>query len=326
MGLTKSWRKGDRRVLVHGTPYFGKLFAETMGGDGWSFRYYPDTGAANLARMFLDLGKCDIVYQICGRVTLGKFLGTAKYLGKKRMVVHWIGSDVLEARPAAENGTADPWLIQHASHWAETPWLMREVEALGPECEVMPLPGARLPETHTPLPEKFSVLIYVPGTYFATFYGSEPMRVSDFYGLESMLEVARQLPDIDFQLVGVEPGEMPGLPKNIWVHGRVPDLTEFYQRTTVLWRPVQHDGLSFMVLEALAHGRHVIWIYQFPGCIRASSVSEARDEIAKLKELHQDGALQLNRAGLQVIAENYRPLILRNRILRRLETMLERQA
>jgi hypothetical protein len=323
MAWDKPWGKGNRRVLVHGTPFFGKLFTETMGGEGWSFRYHPDDGALNLAKMLLDLRACDIVYQICGRVTLGKFLQATKYLGKKRVVVHWIGSDVLEAHPTVQAGKADPWLTRAALHWAETPWVAREVEALGVSCEMMALPGARLPAAVSPLPARFSVLVYIPGAYMCTYYGAEPMNVSTFYGLELILEVARELSHIDFHLVGLTPDQLEDAPGNLHVHGRVRDMTELYHQATVLWRPVRHDGLSFMVLEALAHGRHVLWSYDFPGCTKVASAAAASGQIVRLYEAHQQGQLTANGLGARIVAKDYAPHHLKRKIHQRLEELLK---
>ena len=42
-----------------------------MTGDGWEFRFYPDSGFQNLAAMALELQACDMAYQIGGRVTVG---------------------------------------------------------------------------------------------------------------------------------------------------------------------------------------------------------------------------------------------------------------
>jgi glycosyltransferase involved in cell wall biosynthesis len=319
MNTNQPWGKGNRRVLVHGTPFFGRLFAECMGGEGWSFRYHADSGAKNLAGMLMDLQACDIVYQICGRATMGKFLRAAKLLRKRRLVVHWIGSDVLEAQHA---GGSEPWLARQAVHWAETPWVADEVRALGMSCETMALPGARLAIAPTPLAPEFSVLIYIPGTQLCTYYG-DAQRVSDFYGLGTMLEVARGLPQIRFDMVGVDAGSIGDKSANIRVHGRVPDMTRFYEQATVLWRPVAHDGLSFMVLEALAHGRHVIWSYGFPGCRQATTAGEARQHILELHGLHEKGELQANVEGVGVIDESYRAERLKTQIIRRLEELME---
>src|ERR1700676_1242247 len=55
MPLHKPHRRRNRRVLVHGLVYFSRMFAEMMNGDGWEFRFYPDSGLRNLAAMALEL-------------------------------------------------------------------------------------------------------------------------------------------------------------------------------------------------------------------------------------------------------------------------------
>jgi len=79
-----------------------------------------------------------------------------------------------------------------------------------------------------------------------------------------------------------------------------------------------------MVLEALGHGRHVLWSYPFPGCLQTTSVAEARDEIFRLYTLHQQKQLQINWAGPLAITEGgYRPQHLKQDILRRLQHIQE---
>jgi hypothetical protein len=83
------------------------------------------------------------------------------------------------------------------------------------------------------------------------------------------------------------------------------------------------DGLRLMVLEALAHGRHVLWTHKFPGCNTFSTAEDARERIRRLQILHQDGSLGINAAGVKAIAEQYRPELLKPMILDRLQTILE---
>jgi hypothetical protein len=302
----------NRTVLVHGLPYFGKLFVELMNGEGWDFRFYPDSGIGNLTGMLMSLVTCDVAYQIGGRVTLGKFLRVAKLLGKNKIVIHWVGTDTTDERHAVASGEVDEWVRLRLTHWAETPWLRHEVNQLGASCDVVPLPGACLPERPSPLPKDFSVLVYVPDT-----------SLGALYGLDSILRVAQQLPQIQFEMVGLAKGSINEPPSNLRIHGHARNLNEFYERSTVVWRPVKHDGLSFMVLESLARGRHVIWSYAFPGCIHAESNEAARDQIVGLHQMHLDGGLHLNEAGLQVVGENYLPHNLKKQILMRLEDLLE---
>src|SRR5271168_2107431 len=304
--------KRNRKVLVHGLPYFGRLFVSSMSGEGWDFRFYPDSGIGNLTGMLLSLVTCGVAYQIGGRVTLGKFLRAAKILRKRKVVIHWVGTDTLDERAAVEAGKADPWVRQNLAHWAETAWLGREVNELGAACEIVPLPGVRLAERPSRLPRDFSVLVYMPDTNFGALYG-----------LDGILRVARELPHIPFEMVGLAKGSISDPPGNLRVHGHIQNVDEFYERSTVVWRPVKHDGLSFMVLESLAHGRYVIWSYAFPGCLHATTDEEARNKIARLYELHLEGRLQLNHEGLRAIRENYQPQELRENIRTRLEKFLD---
>jgi hypothetical protein len=301
------------RVLVHGLVYFGRIFAEFMNGPGWEFRYYPDSGLGNLLQMVQELRRCDIIYQIGGRVSSGKFLQAASLLGKKNIVMHWVGSDTLDEQEEVANGNTNPWVLGNLHHWAESDWLVKEVGALGVPCELVPLPPALAPELPSALPGKFSVLMYMP-----------TIERGSLYGLDRMLEVARELPHVAFVLVGLLDGPIPNPPPNLEIHGRVPNLREFYRRASVVWRPVRHDGVSWMVLESLAHGRHVLWTYPFPGCIAVSNAMEAREHIARLYQMHLQGNLRINEEGVRFMTSGpHNSQLLKKQIHGRLKSILQ---
>lgn len=300
-----------RRVLVHGLPYFGSIFAQLMSGDGWEFRFYPDRGIANFAALARELSRCDIAYQIGGRVTIGKFLWTAKRLNKRKIVMHWAGSDVLDERGLVALGKRDPWVAHGIRHWAESDWMVSEVQDLGMACECVPLPSSLIPERASPLAQNFSVLVHVPS-----------VSLSYLYGLDRILQVAWNLPQIEFELVGLKSGKITNAPHNLRIHGRIQNLADFYRRACVVWRPVRHDGLSFMVREALGHGRHVLYTYPLPGCVQVSGPEDAQREILRLFELHQRGELGINEVGQRVVAEHYASGSLKQEILRLLEALL----
>ena len=312
--LDEGWEDvKKRRILVHGLVYFGQMFAELMDGDGWEFRYYPDHGAMNLAQMVRELAECDLVYQIGGRVSLGPFLRAAHVLRKSRIVMHWVGSDTFEQQQELADGKSHAWVMSGIHHWAESTWMVREVETLGLGCELIPLPSARVPDGPSPLPTEFSVLVYMP-----------VVDRGQLYGLDRILSAARALPHIPFVLVGLYDGTIEDAPPNLEIHGRVPDLGEFYRRATVVWRPVRHDGLSFMVMEAMGHGRHVLWTYPFRGCIRVETAEDAIHEIERLHAEHMVGRLTINQEAVEAIAEGgYLPRVLRSEIRARLEQLIE---
>jgi hypothetical protein len=308
----KSAALETRRVLVHGLAYFGDVLAEFMSGGRWEFVYYPDSGMRNLVSMCNALRRCDLVYQIGGRLTTGKFLRMARLLGKKRIVMHWIGSDALEARAAASSRKAEPWILNSIHHWADSPWIFDEVTEMGLKCEYVPLPSTQIPGNLAPLPKEFTVLVYVPS-----------VQSAELYGLDKILEAARALPSVRFNLVGLRDGRLNSLPRNIQLHERIPDLTEYYKAATVVWRPTRHDGLSWMVCEALGHGRHVLWSYPFPGCTQVQSTAHAVEEIGRLLHKHRENVLRVNWEGARFISSSeFAPANFKRNILSKLHQLL----
>jgi hypothetical protein len=300
------------RVLVHGLVYFGPIFAKFMSVEGWDFRYYPDRGLMNLSAMLREAAACDVIYQLGGRVTQGKFLRVAHALGKKRVVMHWLGSDTLDEQRHVQSGNTDSWVLNRLHHWAESDWMVREVRSLGVPCDLVPFPSALVPNAPSPLPETFRVLVYVP-----------TLERADLYGLDRILCVARDLPEVSFELVGLTDGPISNIPPNIRIHGRLANIAAFYRSCSVMWRPVRHDGVSWMVLESLGHGRHVLWTYPFPGCIQVRETEDAREHILKLKSLHSQGLLQINHEGVRFASRCcYRPETLRADIHSRLVEIL----
>jgi hypothetical protein len=147
-------------------------------------------------------------------------------------------------------------------------------------------------------------------------------RKAELYGLDQILEVAARLPDVEFNLVGILEWPVPACPPNVKVYGRI-GLQPFYERSCVLYRPVRHDGgISFMVLEALAHGRHVVYTRPFPASTLVHDVEEACQELRRLQDLHAAGRLGLNYRGIEVIAGDYSSETVRANLLSRWERVI----
>jgi hypothetical protein len=101
-------------------------------------------------------------------------------------------------------------------------------------------------------------------------------------------------------------------------------LTPFLERATVIWRPVRHDGgISIMVLEALAHGRHVLYSNPFAACTHVTSAAAARAEIEKLFALHKARRLQRNDPGMEVVARSYTSEKVRSELRKRWEEIIK---
>jgi hypothetical protein len=280
--------------------------------EGWDVQYhYPDSPSA-IGAIIRDLRQCDLIYRWGGRITLGKLLWVARSLGKKKLVMLWAGSDILFAKEQHAAGKMDPW-IRGMVHWAVSPWVAEEVRSIGLSCEYVKASFVAPVERPAPLPKAFSVLAYVP---------SLEKKKRELYGCGALLEVAHALPSMKFTIVGVKEGRIPNAPSNVRVVGWVNDLTPYLNQTTVVWRPVRHDGLSIMVLEALARGRHVLYSYEFAGCIQASGAAVAQKELERLMALHRAGALGLNQEGIEAVARDFTPEKARAELQRRWEQII----
>jgi len=303
---------GSYRVVVHGLPHFCKKLSGILNCEGWNVRYHSRENAMALAGLANDLRRCDLAYTWGGRIDPGKFLWAARCLGTKNLVMLWSGSDVTYAHKDLAAGKLNSWIADKV-HWAVSPWLAEEVRALGLQCEYVQASFVEPISDPQPLPEKFSVLTYLPSPDKA-----------DLYGWDQISEVARSCRSVEFQVVGLQEGQLTGIPPNVRVHGWAGDLAPFLERSSVLWRPVRHDGLSFMVLEALARGRHILYSYPFPGCVQVTSAAAARLEIERLLDRHDSKTLGLNQAGMEVISRDFNPAKVRADILGRWERIISK--
>jgi len=289
-------------------PHFCRKLCSLVNGGDWDVPYRSPFHPVGWAQRFADLARCDLAYSWTGNINPGLFLRAAHALGKEKVIVLWSGSDVLFAAQELKAGRKDPW-VSSRIHWAVSPWLAEEVRALGVACEYVQTSFVA-PVTPSPLPEDFSVLTYAPS-----------LEKRELYGVDRIVEVASKLPSIPFRLVGLEGESLPAAPRNLQVFGKV-NLDAFYRNSTVLWRPVRHDGLSFMVLEALSHGLHVLYSYALPGCWQVTTNDGAVRQITRLRDLHASKSLLLNEEGIGIIARDYDREIVRKGLLERWQQLI----
>jgi hypothetical protein len=287
-------RRRPYRVVVHGLRFFCQKLPELLSDGQWDIRDRSSHTAKQLVRLTQELGNCDLVFSWGGRIDMGRFLWAARALRVRKLVFFWCGSDVLRARAMVGRNGIDRWIAQQI-HWAASPMLTDEVRSLGLPCEFVQASFVESVRNPKPLPKDFSVIVFMPKA-----------ELGHLYGWDRIVEVANSLPDVKFNLVGLHPGEDVEAPVNVSVHYRIEDLTEMYEQSTVLWRPVRHDaGISFMALEALAHGRHVLYTYPLDGATQVSSTHEALRELRNLKALHDAGKLNLNDRGRESVENSY---------------------
>ncbi len=298
------------RVVAHGLRYFWAQLPGLLASDEWDIRDRSTHTPSQLLHLANDLRGCDLAFSWGGRIDMGRFLWGARTLGARKVAIFWCGSDVLRAQKIRETREPDPWIAGRI-HWAASPSLAEEVCSLGLRCEYVQSSFVEQIAQPKPLPHEFSVLVFLPRPDLA-----------DLYGWDRIVEVAVSLPHLQFNLVGLREGSVDA-PPNVRVHRWISDLTPMLEQTTVLWRPVRHDaGIAFMVLEAMAHGRHVLYTYPVSGAVQVRESRDAREQLSHMYELHQAGLLGLNHSGRENVACTYRREVVREELHRRWQEII----
>ena len=219
-------------------------------------------------------------------------LRAARLLGK-RVVCHWIGTDVSELAEGARRGDLRPARLMRRladAHFADSPEMVAELAQLGIEAEVFRLlPDTILPAAEVPMPEKPAVLCYWARGRRAFYHG------------EIVDALAAEFPEVAFLVVGTDGAGEPEHP-NVRYLGRLDGLDGVYRQVSVLLRMPDHDSLSAMVLEALARGRWVIYNRPLPHVEQASNLAEARDALRQCL-----GKRGPDAAGREYVAREFSP-------------------
>lgn len=303
------------RILIVGHSYFVNKLRELAAHFGAADSPYVFTTLrrSKLGK-WLSLWRSDLIYLIGGDVRPNRFYQLA-LLFHKKLIFHWVGSDILEMQQWRAQGHQFSYLlVNKVDHWAEVNWTAAELAELGISSKVVPLTPAEFPKEVKELPEKFVVLTYLP------------TGKADFYGEATIVALAKQFPGIVFLAVAANTTDRnPEWPSNLISMGWVDKMAELYGEVTLLIRLTQHDGLSFMVLEALANGRHVIWGYPFTGVYRTDGdLRRLVQFIAKLYQKYSQGTLTVNRVGRDFVARFYRPQAIWERISREIDEVIHR--
>jgi len=278
------------RVLILGLPLFAGHLERVLVGLGWDARFMPHPGRSPLgwARLLPLLARADIVYLISSRMERGSPQDILMRVWRRPLVIHWVGTDVRRAVQAHERREISPRIAERAIHWCDATWLAAELATIGVRSEYLPLPVPTIASDAPPLPDSFRALVYLP---------RQP-EYREVFDVDSILRLPADFPEIQFTIVPSPPESLPSpLPANVEALAWVDDMDALYRQTTVHIRLTLHDGMSFMVIEALSRGRHVIWTFPIEGAIHATGYQAVCDALAALYAQHNAGTLTLNTAG-----------------------------
>ena len=304
-----------------GSPFYTRqMNAVALSDDRWQIRLVDSISVPSRWRhtpsVLTGLLRADVWYS-CGGATSWKaaLIASAALHLRIPTVMHWIGSDVLEARDYFRRRQSfRRHIADRFEHWATAPWLADELRDLGIEASVMPLTSlkrkAYLSMPIPSLPNQFTLLTSI-----------DPTR-PEFYGWPHVVRLAKDFPDITVHVLRATADQLPDTPPNVHFLGWLEDTFEAYQHCTVAVRMTVHDGYSASVQEPLALGRYAIWTYPFPGSLPARDYPTLHAHVSDLLQRHRRGVLAPNHAGRAFIAEHLDPGVLAKKFEDRLRARL----
>lgn len=283
------------RVAVDGLPYFANQLLDVhRSGSFDSAATYLRT-ASKLESLVAawHLARAHVWYTIGPPPNKSRLVSIVGRILRKRQIFHWVGTDIAHLRSSPK--LQRKYSSRTYTHLAENDESAKELRRMGLHVHVAPLPVATLPTRVASMPPTFTLLMYVP-----------PSR-REHYGETEYLRLIADLTqaDIRFCFVG---GTLPppaALDSRVFYYGKVANMQPIYDATTVLLRLTRSDGLSFMVLEALAAGRYVCWSKPMDDCEYVTDYDGLKTSVLRFYALHKLGRLPARQSSARRIRERY---------------------
>ncbi len=279
------------RVLIVGLPLFAERLQKDLSEFDKNNKYiFLDTYYNKWHRikaLFL-IPTVDVVYSINGTLSKSKVFDIALFFNKKVMMT-WVGTDVLKAKNEVNKNEK---FLKKVNHYCEVSWIQEELKTINIQAKILnffnfeDVKAPSFPEN-----DRLQILSYVSK-------GRE-----EYYGWSKIVEVAKQLPEVDFTIVGTDIKE--GIPENIKCNGWVENMQAFFENCHATIRILEHDGLSGFVLESLSQGKHVFYSEPLEHCIHVKDTSTLHEKIMELNKSYTNGDLKMNMNGVNYVNKNF---------------------
>lgn len=258
------------RVLISGLPLFSKRLADDLQEfDPTSSYHFLDTYNSKLAQLkfLLLLPFADCVISMNGVTDNSGSLNWVLRF-KKKLIMQWMGTDVMTALERFKLGSIKRKYIDYAKHLVDATWLKDELRESGISAQLIDF---KYTFSGEPLYkyEKNTVMSYVA------------QARQEFYGIEMILQAAAKFPNCDFLLYGMKDTKYD-LPKNVKLMGWTTEaeFAKGLKSTSVFLRLPHHDGFSASVIEAMGFGCEVFWTFPGQNAIVAKNSKELIDKLA----------------------------------------------
>lgn len=281
-----------KKISIIGNNHFGSILTKQLNEFDDKNRYVffnTNEKTSDKIKFLLSLPSIDVVYSVSGSIHAGGALNLALMLNKK-IVQHFIGSDVLTAIDNYKNRHFNKNLMEKSRYLCEVDWIQNELATIAIKADIASIATYNknvIPKEFN----SFSVLTYMSR-------GKE-----EFYGMADLIKLAKYFDDITFKVAGIKSYEK-SLPDNIHLLGWV-DMDKEFQECSCYIRNAKHDGLAFSILEALGYGRVVFYNYKFPYTNSFSTFDELRNKLFELRTSFEKQELCVNHEAIDFIQQEY---------------------
>ena len=300
------------RVLINGLPLFAKRLADELQKyDAKSSYIFLDTYNSKWAQLlfFIYLPFSDCVISMNG-VTDNSGSLNLVLKRRKKLILQWMGTDILLAMERFQKNTIERKYIDYASNFVDSAWLYDEVKSLNIPVQYLYFKSI----TVQPCAQKYeriSVLSYVAE------------RRQEFYGMQKIAEIASVFPTIDFHLYGLKTSDFPTT-SNVYFHGWIAPETfaKRLKETPIFLRMTSHDGFSVSVIEALSFGCEVIMTLPFELTHLAATSQEAIEKIKIVISTIEARGMIPNQSVIEIVKLRFKPEILAKTYIQKLKEIV----
>ncbi len=288
-------RNGHRRrnVAISGLGLFSAEVAKQVERlhPEWKASVLTTNSRLEVLASLFQLLRSDVWYSIGSPIT-DRWVNLCARLVHKPRVIHWVGSDIEHFRNTAS--LHKQLRSIGIKHLTEVSWTADELRDLGLQSQIVPLPLRHRSSAVKPLPERFTVMLYLPR--------SRP----EFYGRRKYEAMFKDFATEHLRVFVVGGGELQAPDGTEVINlGWRDDLRAIFEQVSVLIRLTPRDGLSLMVLEALSFGRYVMWSKPFPHCMYVRTREELVSGLRSLLDLHRAGDLRAQYAAAEMVERQY---------------------
>lgn len=262
------------KIGAFGSPNIIELLDQAVGSEyevvNINYKGVIPYSRKHILSFFIKIINVDILYS----VSVSKFSCWLAIFAKilhKKVIFHWIGTDVLNQLEGKENVNKYMKYVDLNLAYSEN--LQEELKSLSINSEILTLVPKGIKLDSGNMPKSHAVLLSIPDIN------------AEFYGYSTMMDIIKKYKNLKFYIVRSEKPELYNEP-NVVFMGMLSheQMDELYNKVSIVIRYPKHDGLSLIMMESTIKGKEMIYKFYHPYSHKVSSLEDICFELDKILE------------------------------------------